>query len=389
MPPAEHRGQHEAHGEHDAARRTRALEVDAHVDVEEQVADAGAEMVQERPQQAEQHQLRERLRRPSGGPPRNARPRRGCRPAGKAARGGARKSAAPLMRWRIDTSPGSGRLRRLRLYQSGRFFFSEASGISRTFDSPPRPTPAANQQSEIIAAGPRFVGVHNERRDGGTQTRGDRTFPVCADLALFSVARTRHARALTVRALTSGSGAAYTRIAALQHKPACVSSSERTRVLARTAQPDSRPFRSPTMAKQPVRVAVTGAAGQIGYSLLFRIATGDMLGKDQPVILQLLEIPTRAQPALKGVMMELEDCAFPLLAGMVADDDPKVAFKRRGRSAARRRAAAPKPGWSGRTCWKRTRRSSPSRVRRSTRSQAGASRCWSSAIPRTRTPSSR
>ena len=80
--------------------------------------------------------------------------------------------------------------------------------------------------------------------------------------------------------------------------------------------------------KQPVRVAVTGAAGQIGYSLLFRIASGEMLGKDQPVILQMLEIPVeKAQQALKGVMMELEDCAFPLLAGMVGTDDPKVAFK--------------------------------------------------------------
>jgi malate dehydrogenase len=80
------------------------------------------------------------------------------------------------------------------------------------------------------------------------------------------------------------------------------------------------------MAKTPVRVAVTGAAGQIGYSLLFRIASGEMLGKDQPVILQMLELP-QAQKALKGVMMELEDCAFPLLAGMVASDDPNVAFK--------------------------------------------------------------
>ncbi|MFN0039154.1 MAG: malate dehydrogenase [Burkholderiales bacterium] len=79
--------------------------------------------------------------------------------------------------------------------------------------------------------------------------------------------------------------------------------------------------------KSPVRVAVTGAAGQIGYSLLFRIAGGEMLGKDQPVILQMLEIPDeKAQAALKGVMMELEDCAFPLLAGMVAASDPKVAF---------------------------------------------------------------
>ncbi len=81
------------------------------------------------------------------------------------------------------------------------------------------------------------------------------------------------------------------------------------------------------MAKSPMRVAVTGAAGQIGYSLLFRIANGDMLGKDQPVVLQLLEIPDeRAQKALKGVMMELDDCAFPLLAGMVAASDPMVAF---------------------------------------------------------------
>ena len=82
------------------------------------------------------------------------------------------------------------------------------------------------------------------------------------------------------------------------------------------------------MAKSPIRVAVTGAAGQIGYSLLFRIAAGEMLGRDQPVILQLLEIPDeKAQNALKGVMMELEDCAFPLLAGMTAASDAKVAFK--------------------------------------------------------------
>jgi len=80
--------------------------------------------------------------------------------------------------------------------------------------------------------------------------------------------------------------------------------------------------------KTPVRVAVTGAAGQIGYSLLFRIASGEMLGKDQPVILQMLELPMeKAQAALKGVMMELEDCAFPLLVGMVGTDDAEVAFK--------------------------------------------------------------
>jgi malate dehydrogenase len=82
------------------------------------------------------------------------------------------------------------------------------------------------------------------------------------------------------------------------------------------------------MAKSPLRVAVTGAAGQIGYSLLFRIANGDMLGRDQPVILQLLEIPDeKAQKALKGVMMEIDDCAFPLLAGMTAHGDPMTAFK--------------------------------------------------------------
>jgi len=80
--------------------------------------------------------------------------------------------------------------------------------------------------------------------------------------------------------------------------------------------------------KKPVRVAVTGAAGQIGYALLFRIASGEMLGKDQPVILQLLEVPVEGpQKALKGVMMELEDCAFPLLHGMEAHGDPMTAFK--------------------------------------------------------------
>ncbi|GAA0888574.1 malate dehydrogenase [Rhodanobacter soli] len=78
--------------------------------------------------------------------------------------------------------------------------------------------------------------------------------------------------------------------------------------------------------KAPVRVAVTGAAGQIGYALLFRIAAGDMLGPDQPVILHLLEI-TPALPALQGVVMELNDCAFPTLAGVVATDDANVAFK--------------------------------------------------------------
>ncbi len=82
------------------------------------------------------------------------------------------------------------------------------------------------------------------------------------------------------------------------------------------------------MSNKPVRVAVTGAAGQIGYAILFRIASGEMLGKDQPVILQLLEVPVEGpQKALKGVMMELQDCAFPLLAGMEAHGDPMTAFK--------------------------------------------------------------
>ncbi len=82
------------------------------------------------------------------------------------------------------------------------------------------------------------------------------------------------------------------------------------------------------MSKAPIRVAVTGAAGQIGYALLFRIASGEMLGADQPVILQMLEIPDeKAQKALKGVMMELDDCAFPLLQGMIPASDPMIAFK--------------------------------------------------------------
>ena len=104
--------------------------------------------------------------------------------------------------------------------------------------------------------------------------------------------------------------------------------------------------------KAPVRVAVTGPAGQIGYSLLFRIASGEMLGPDQPVIMKLLEIPPGMQ-ALKGVAMELDDCAFPLLAGVVQTDDPNVGFgdadyallvgsmpRKQGRMRAERLAAA-------------------------------------------------
>jgi malate dehydrogenase len=82
------------------------------------------------------------------------------------------------------------------------------------------------------------------------------------------------------------------------------------------------------MSKSPIRVAVTGAAGQISYSLLFRIASGAMFGPDQPVILQLIEVPfEKAMKALEGVAMELDDCAFPLLKGMVLTDDPRVGFK--------------------------------------------------------------
>ncbi len=82
------------------------------------------------------------------------------------------------------------------------------------------------------------------------------------------------------------------------------------------------------MSKKPVRVAVTGAAGQIGYAILFRIASGEMLGKDQPVVLSLLEVPVeKAQQALQGVIMELQDCAFPLLVGIEAHSDPLTAFK--------------------------------------------------------------
>ena len=150
------------------------------------------------------------------------------------------------------------------------------------------------------------------------------------------------------------------------------------------------PMETNTMSKAPVRVAVTGAAGQIGYAILFRIASGEMLGKDQPVILQLLEIPDeKAQKALKGVMMELDDCAFPLLAGMEAHSRPddRVQGHRRSRCwSARVRAGR---AWSARTCSPPTRRSSRRRARPSTRPPAATSRCWSSATRRTPTPTSR
>jgi malate dehydrogenase len=80
------------------------------------------------------------------------------------------------------------------------------------------------------------------------------------------------------------------------------------------------------MMKAPIRIAITGAAGQIGYNLLFRIANGDMLGREQPVILQLLDLP-QAQQALRGVAMELEDCVFPMLQQVITTDDPRVAFR--------------------------------------------------------------
>ena len=91
--------------------------------------------------------------------------------------------------------------------------------------------------------------------------------------------------------------------------------------------------------KKPVRVTITGAAGQIGYQLAFRIASGQMLGTDQPVILQLLEIP-QALDALKGVVMELDDCAFATLAGVLATDDVNAAFKDSDYA------------WNAKICWK-------------------------------------
>jgi len=95
--------------------------------------------------------------------------------------------------------------------------------------------------------------------------------------------------------------------------------------LASVRTPPSVPTRQFSTTKKPLRVAVTGAAGQIGYATLFRIASGEMLGKDQPIILQLLELP-QAVNALKGVVMELEDCAFPLLRGIVQTSEEKMAF---------------------------------------------------------------
>src|SRR4051812_29217191 len=138
--------------------------------------------------------------------------------------------------------------------------------------------------------------------------------------------------------------------------------------------------------KKPIRVAVTGAAGNIGYSLLFRIAAGELLGPDQPVILQLLEIPVeKAQQALKGVAMELEDCAFPLLQDIILADDPKVAFKDVNWRCSW--AASPAaPAWSAPTCSRTTARSSSARARPSTRSlpTTRASRWWATPATPTR-----
>lgn len=128
--------------------------------------------------------------------------------------------------------------------------------------------------------------------------------------------------------------------------------------------------------KQAVRVAVTGAAGQIGYSLLFRIASGEMLGKDQPVILQLLEVPfEKPQAALKGVMMELQDCAFPLLEGMIGTDDPDVAFK----DADYCLLVGSRPRGPGRNvlnCYKKMLKSLPFKVNQLTTTQAVTLKFW-------------
>ena len=112
------------------------------------------------------------------------------------------------------------------------------------------------------------------------------------------------------------------------------------------------------MSTTPVKVAVTGAAGQIGYSLLFRIASGALLGPDTPVELRLLEI-TPALKALEGVVMELDDCAFPTLAGVEIGDDAEHGLRRRQPRPARRRPPAQPRAWSAATCSRPTARSSP------------------------------
>ena len=120
------------------------------------------------------------------------------------------------------------------------------------------------------------------------------------------------------------------------------------------------------MSTTPLKVAVTGAAGQIGYSLLFRLASGSLLGPDRPIELRLLEIEP-ALKALEGVVMELDDCAFPLLAGVEIGADANKIFD--GVNLALLVGARPRGrAWSAATCSRPTARSSPPRARRSTRS---------------------
>ena len=133
-----------------------------------------------------------------------------------------------------------------------------------------------------------------------------------------------------------------------------------------------------TMQSTPKKIAVTGAAGQICYSLLFRLANGDLYGKSQPIELRLLDLP-QAQDAVRGVVMELEDCAFPLLHSIVTTDDPRQAFdgvdasflvgSRRGQRE-----------WNGETCLQRMQRSLRCRGGRSTRSPDDKLEFWSLAI---------
>ena len=130
--------------------------------------------------------------------------------------------------------------------------------------------------------------------------------------------------------------------------------------------------------KTPVRVTITGAAGQIGYQLAFRIASGQMLGPDQPVILQMLEIPP-ALPALQGVMMELDDCAFSTLAGLVGTDDPNVAFKDSDYAFSSVHVRVGR-AWSVKICSKLMLQFFLFRARLSTTTPAATSECWSLVI---------
>ena len=137
------------------------------------------------------------------------------------------------------------------------------------------------------------------------------------------------------------------------------------------------------LADTPVKVTVTGAAGQIGYALLFRIASGEMLGEDTPVHLSLLEIPD-AVKAAEGTAMELDDCAFPLLAGIDIFDDP-ARRSTAATSACSSALARAGRAWSAPTCSRRTAGFSSRRARRSMPAPRTTSRSWSSATPPTRT----